>query len=55
MSKFVIECPHCGSYAEGKTDFFARKKNNCAFGYTINVRTDKMSTRECPHRVNTVF
>ncbi len=55
MSKFVIECPHCGSYAEGKTGFFARKKIDCACGYTINVKTDKMTTRDCPHCGNTVL
>ncbi|MDE7360526.1 MAG: SPFH domain-containing protein [Oscillospiraceae bacterium] len=55
MSKFVIECPICGSYAEGKTGFFARKKIDCACGYTINVKTDKMTTRECPHCGNTVL
>ncbi len=55
MSKFVIECPHCGSYAEGKTGFFARKKIDCACGYTIDVRTDKMTTRQCPHCGNTAI
>lgn len=55
MPKFVIECPICGSYAEGKTGFFARKKIDCACGYTINVKTDKMTTRECPHCGNTVL
>lgn len=55
MSKFVIECPVCGSYAEGKTGFFTRKKIDCACGYTINVKTDKMTTRECPHCGNTVL
>ncbi len=49
MSKFVIECPSCGRYAEAKTGFFARKKIDCACGYTINVRTDKLVTRTCPH------
>lgn len=48
MSKFVIECPNCGRYAEARTDFFARKKINCDCGYTINVRTDRLSTRVCP-------
>lgn len=48
MSKFVIECPNCGKFAEGKTGFFARKKIDCACGHTINVRTDKMTGRECP-------
>ena len=55
MAKFVIECPSCGSYAEGKTGFFARKKIDCSCGYTINVKTDKMTTRVCPHCGNTVL
>lgn len=54
MPKFVIECPHCGRYAEAKTGFFARKKIDCACGYTINVRTDKLSSRTCPHCGNNV-
>ena len=54
MGKFVIECPRCGRFAEGKTGFFARKKIDCFCGYTINVRTDKLSSRECPHCGNTV-
>lgn len=54
MGKFVIECPRCGRFAEGKTVFFARKKIDCFCGYTINVRTDKLSSRECPHCGNTV-
>ena len=55
MAKFVIECPACGSYAEGKTGFFARKKIDCVCGYVINVKTDKMTTRTCPHCGNTVL
>lgn len=54
MSKFVIECPNCGKYAEARTGFFARKKIDCACGYTINVRTDKLAGRECPHCGNMV-
>lgn len=54
MSRFVIECPKCGRYAEAKTGFFARKKIDCTCGYTINVRTDKLSGRECPHCGNMV-
>lgn len=49
MPKFVIECPACGRYAEAKTGFFTRKKIDCACGYTINIRTDKLSSRTCPH------
>lgn len=54
MSKFVIECPNCGKFAEAKTGFFARKKIDCACGYTINVHTDKLAGRECPHCGNMV-
>jgi membrane protease subunit (stomatin/prohibitin family) len=54
MSKFVIECPHCGKYAEAKNGFFARKKIDCACGNVIDVRTDKLTSRECPHCGNTV-
>ena len=54
MSKFVIECPNCGRYAEAKTGFFARKKIDCSCGYTIDVRTDKLTSRKCPHCGNDV-
>ncbi len=54
MSKFVIECPSCGRYAEARTGFFARKKLDCSCGYTINVLTDKLTGRECPHCGNMV-
>ena len=54
MSKFVIECPSCGRYAEAKTGFFAKKKIECACGYTINIRTDKLTSRTCPHCENAV-
>ena len=55
MSKFVIECPSCGRYAEAKTGFFARKKIDCSCGYTIHVPTDKLSSRTCPHCGNDVI
>ncbi len=55
MGKFVIECPKCGSYAEGKTGFFSRKKIDCVCGHTIDVRIEKMTTRTCPHCGNTVL
>lgn len=54
MSKFAIECPSCGKYAEAKTGFFARKKIECSCGNIIDVRTDKLSSRECPHCGNQV-
>lgn len=54
MSKFVIECPECGKYAEAKTGFFAHKKIDCACGHTINIRTEKLTSRDCPHCGNAV-
>lgn len=54
MAKFAIECPVCGKYAEAKTGFFARKKIACSCGEIINVRTDKLTSRECPHCGNQV-
>ena len=54
MSKFVIECPNCGKYAEARTGFFARKKIDCSCGHTINVRTEKLAGCECPHCGNMV-
>ena len=54
MSKFVMECPNCGKYVEASTGFFARKRIDCSCGYTINVRTDKMISRTCPHCSNMV-
>lgn len=55
MSKFVIECPSCGKYTQASNSFFARKKIDCTCGYTINVRTDKMTSRMCPHCGNNVI
>lgn len=54
MSKFVIECPSCGRYVEASTGFFAKKKIDCTCGYTINVKTDKLSSKVCPSCGNTV-
>lgn len=53
-TKFVIECPVCGRYAEAKTGFFAKKKIDCVCGHTINVRTDKLASRTCAHCGNNV-
>ncbi len=60
MSKFVIECPNCGNYAEAKTGIFGTtvfgtKKIHCTCGYTIDIKTDKVTSRECPHCGNTVI
>ena len=55
MSKFVIECPSCGKFAQAKTGFFARKKIDCTCGYVIDVKTDRMTSRKCPHCGNDVI
>ena len=55
MSKFVIECPSCVKYTEASTNLFARKKIDCTCGYTIHVKTDKMTSRVCPHCGNNVI
>lgn len=54
MAKFVIECPHCGRYAQARSGFFARKKIQCSCGYVINVKTEKLASRVCPHCGNVV-
>lgn len=55
MSKFVIECPNCGKYAEAKTGFFSRRKIDCTCGYIIDVKIDRFTSRECPHCGNIVL
>lgn len=47
-------CPACGKFIEAKTGLFVRKKIDCACGHTIDVRTEKMTCRECLHCDNTV-
>ena len=54
MAKFVMECPSCGKFVEAKTGFFAKKRIDCACGYTIHVRTDKLTSRKCAHCGNEV-
>lgn len=54
MAKFAIACPNCGKYAEAKTGFFARKKIECSCGNIIEVRTDKLASRQCPHCGNPI-
>lgn len=54
MSEFVIECPSCGRYGAASTGFFAKKKIECSCGNIINVKTDKMTSKLCPHCGNNV-
>lgn len=54
MAKFVIECPHCHSYAQVKSGFFHKNRIKCLCGEKINLKTDKMTSRDCPHCGNNV-
>ena len=54
MAKFAIECPICGRYAEAKTGFFAKKRITCSCGNVINVRTDRLTSRQCSHCGNQI-
>ncbi len=54
MSKFIIECPSCGNYTQASSGFFARKKIDCSCGHIINVRTERIASRTCPHCGNNV-
>lgn len=54
MAKFAIACPACGKYAQAKTGFFAKKKIECSCGNIIDVRTDKLASRQCPHCGNQI-
>lgn len=54
MSKFAIECPVCGKYAEAKTGFFSRRKIECSCGNVINIHTDRLASKECPHCGNQI-
>ena len=57
MANYFIECPKCHKYAEASSGFygfFGTKKINCACGYTINVKSDKIASKVCPHCGNMV-
>ncbi len=58
MAKFVIECPHCGNYAEASKGFLgigATKTINCSCGQSFDVKANKMASIECVHCGNTVI
>lgn len=54
MAKFMMECPNCGKFVEASTGWFAKKKIDCLCGYTINVKTDKVTSKTCGSCGNTV-
>ena len=54
VGRFIMECPNCGRYVQAQTGLFAKRKIDCSCGYTIQVRTDKLTSRICPHCGNAV-
>ncbi len=54
VGRFIMECPNCGRYVQAETGLFAKRKIDCSCGYTIQVRTDKLTSRICPHCGNAV-
>ena len=54
MGKFVIACPNCGTYHIASTSIFSKKYIECSCGYNINIKRDRMTTKECPHCKNVV-
>ncbi len=55
MAKFIIECPHCGTYQTASTSFFARNVLECKCGNLIEVNKDRYTIRQCPHCGNSVM
>lgn len=55
MAKFLIECPHCGTYQTASTSFFARKILECSCGKIIDVNKTRNVIKKCPHCGNFVM
>lgn len=51
---FLIECPECRRINEASASFFARKKINCQCGNVLNVKTEKMRTKQCSNCGNLI-
>ena len=54
MGKFAIACPVCGRYAEARTGFWAKKTITCACGNTIDIKADRLTSKQCPHCGNQI-
>ena len=54
MSKFIMACPVCKNYVKADNGFFAKKHIRCTCGNIINVKTDRMTSCECPSCGNSV-
>ena len=49
MATFVTNCPACKKAIQVSTGPFAKKKVKCSCGYVIDVNTERMETKICPH------
>lgn len=54
MAKFVIECPNCQSYVRVSNGLFAKKQITCRCGQQIDIQSNRMMSRVCPHCGNNV-
>lgn len=54
MATFVTNCPACKKAIQVSTGPFAKKKVKCSCGYVIDVNTERMETKICPHCGNNV-
>ena len=52
--KINIECVSCGRINEASTSFFAKRKITCTCGYLIDIRKEKMVTKQCAHCGNLI-
>lgn len=55
MANFYIECPICKRNVAASTGIFAKKIIKCACGYDINIDSEKVVTKKCPHCGNDVI
>ena len=46
--KFLIECPNCRRVNEASMSFFSKRIIECQCGNLIDVKTERMRTKECP-------
>ncbi len=59
MGIFVMECPGCGNYVQASsglfgTGLFAKKAVQCSCGMSIDVKANKLASRQCTHCGNQV-
>ncbi len=55
MGKFIIECPKCHTILEARTGFLAPRHCECACGYSIDLKSETVTTRICAHCGNSVI